>query len=51
MEVDFDAAVAAYKEDIEMDIADYKAQEYVAPKWVQEALGTDKRAPSRTSYN
>ena len=31
MEIYFDAAVAAYNEDIETDIADYKAQEYVAP--------------------
>ena len=38
-EIDFEEAVAEYKQDIRKDIDKYKKQEYVARKWVKEALG------------
>ena len=47
-EIDLEIAVALYKEDIKQDIRDYKAQEFVAPKWVKEALQADKRASNQT---
>ena len=50
-EIDFEIAVALYKEDIKQDIANYKAQEYVAPKWVQEAFRTDTSANASAPSN
>ena len=37
-EVDFEEEVAKYKKDIKEDIQKYKKQEFVAPKWIKEAL-------------
>ena len=36
--VDFEEEVAKYKQDIQEDIEQYKKQEYVAPRWIKEAL-------------
>ena len=38
-EVDFEEEVAKYKSDIQKDIEAYKKQEYIAPKWIEEANG------------
>ena len=38
-EVDFEQEVARYKHDIQRDIEKYKKQDYIAPKWIEEALG------------
>ena len=42
-EVDFEEEVGKYKQDIQRDIEKFKKQEYIAPKWVKEALDTQSQ--------
>ena len=45
-EVDFEEEVAKYKRDIQKDIEAYKKQEYIAPKWKEEAMGPQPQPES-----
>ena len=47
-EVDFEEEVRKYKQDIKKDIEQYKKQEYVAPRWIKEALGQEEETEGTT---
>ena len=46
-EIDFEIAVALYKVDIKQDLREYKTQDFVASKWVKEALEADSSASTQ----
>ena len=48
VEVDFEEELRKYKQDIKKDIEQYKKQEYVAPRWIKEALGHAEDAEEAT---